>query len=183
MTLCGNHFALTILFRSEFLVIFTQSNQTFGVFLGRMERTADSFESIKGPNQNCEDARWSRLIATLVKKRQIKRIHFSTCSQWTRVAEVSIGKTEWYFQQGKFSENLICSERFLSGHDCVLSVVCQHVEELHPCPIYIYFSFPIDFESLACFLLEHAIFLLLAVKIIRPVDHQQIGRASCRERV
>lgn len=48
-----------------------------------------------------------------------------------------------------------------------------HVEELHPCPIYIYFSFPIDFESLACFLLEHAIFLLLAVKIIRPVDHQQ----------
>lgn len=48
-----------------------------------------------------------------------------------------------------------------------------HVEELHPCPIYIYFSFPIDFESLASFLLEHAIFLLLAVKIIRAVDHQQ----------
>ena len=125
MTLCGNHFALTILFRSEFLVIFTQSNQTFWSFLGGMERTADSFESIKGPNQNSEDARWSRLIATLVKKRQIKRIHFSTCSQWTRVAELSIGKTEWYFQLGKLSENLICSERFLSGHDYVLSVVCQ----------------------------------------------------------
>lgn len=104
---------LAISFRSEFHVIFHLKYSNILAFPWKNEGTADSFESIKGPNQNSENARWSRLIATLVKKRQIKRIHFSTCSQWTRVVELSIGKTEWYFRLEKLSENFICLERFL----------------------------------------------------------------------
>lgn len=80
---------------------------------------------IKDSNQNCADARQSRLIANIGKV-AAKSKEESAPFQWTRVGEFSVEKILFgIFSWRYFSEDFIYTERTVPMHEKNRFVVCQ----------------------------------------------------------